>query len=93
MKNGQLRGAVYGAYPSIAAFAKAIKWDRKKASRIINGHQQLTANDIEEIATLLKIEDAKVFVDIFFNGLSTTRTEPPKPKPIIDPMSFIVRRP
>lgn len=70
-----LRGKVLGAYPSITAFAKAIKWDRKKASRIVNGRQDPSTKDIEEMVSLLEISNANDFVNIFFDGLSTLRTE------------------
>lgn len=69
-----LRGAVLSRYPSITAFAKAMKWDRKKASRIINNIQQPSVKDIEDIAALLDIVDDHAFVSIFFDGLSTART-------------------
>lgn len=71
-----LRGAVLSMYPSISSFARAIHWDRKKASRIINDVQQPSRKDIEEISALLNISSAEDFVNIFFSDLSTLRTIP-----------------
>ena len=69
-----LRGAVFTNYSSISSFAKAIHWDRKKASRIINNVQQPSTKDIEEIVSLLNISNRDDFINIFFDGLSTLRT-------------------
>lgn len=69
--DNQLRGAVLAKFPSISAFANAMKWDRKKASRIINRVQPPSANDIEQMAIVLGIHDAETFVRIFFPTIST----------------------
>ena len=61
----ELRGAVLAKYPNITAFANALKWDRKKASRIINRVQNPTVSDIYKMSTLLDITDAETFVRIF----------------------------
>jgi len=73
--SNNLRGVVLGAYPSISAFARDIQWDRKKASRIINGNQDPSTKDIREIVELLNIRNADDFLDIFFSGMSTMQTK------------------
>ena len=70
MKN-DLRGAVMAKFPSITKFAEAMKWDRKKASRIINHLQKPSADDMEEMAKVLDINDATSFVRIFLPSVST----------------------
>lgn len=66
-----IRGAVFGKFHSITAFSNAIGWKRNKASRILNGVQQPTADEIIQIAKCLNIQDAITFVSIFFPQLST----------------------
>jgi hypothetical protein len=48
-----------------------MKWDRKKASRIVNRRQKPTASDMEKMAKCLHIEDADSFVHIFLPSVST----------------------
>lgn len=67
----RIRGAVFSKFNSISAFADAICWKRTKASRIVNGIQRPSANDMEQIAKCLDITDAAKFVSIFFPGEST----------------------
>lgn len=66
----QLRGVVMSRFPNISAFSRAMKWDRKKASRIINHLQKPTAKDMEQMAKCLEIKDYRLFVDIFFPSVS-----------------------
>lgn len=66
-----IRGAVFGKFKSISSFAEAIGWGRNKASRIVNGIQHPSAEDMEQIAECLEITDASVFVSIFFPAVFT----------------------
>ena len=66
-----LRGLVMTKYPNITSFAKAMKWDRKKASRIVNRVQKPTASDMEQMAECLDIHDANTFVHIFLPTVPT----------------------
>lgn len=67
----ELRGAVLSKYPSITAFAEAMKWDRKKASRIVNRVQTPSVDDMYQMADLLGITDCDSFVHIFLPLLPT----------------------
>jgi plasmid maintenance system antidote protein VapI len=67
----ELRGAVLAKYRSITEFAKALKWDRKKASRIVNRVQQPSVDDIYRMADLLDVNDPVSFVRIFLPSLTT----------------------
>ena len=69
----KLKGIVLQKYFSITRFADAIKWSRNKASRILNGVNEPSIDDIVEITVLLEL-DEKTFFDIFFRGLSTMCT-------------------
>jgi len=66
-----IRGAVFSKFNSIASFADAVGWKRNKASRILNGIQRPSADDMEQMADCLNIQDATAFVSIFFPQLST----------------------
>lgn len=66
-----LRGAVLTKFSSITAFADAMNWDRKKASRVVNRVQKPSADDMEKIADVIGIHEHKQFIDVFFPHLST----------------------
>jgi hypothetical protein len=66
-----IRGLVFSKYHSISEFGKAIKWGRQKASRIVNGSQKPTADDMEQMAEHFDIHDALTFVSIFFPHIAT----------------------
>jgi len=66
-----LRGAVLTKFPNITSFAKAMKWDRKKASRIVNHVQRPTADDMERMALCLDIQDSDTFMRIFLPSVPT----------------------
>ena len=67
----ELRGAVLAKYPSITAFAEALKWDRKKASRIVNHVQKPSVDDLYKMADLLGVKDCESFCRIFLPTLTT----------------------
>jgi len=69
--DNELRGAVLSRYPSIKMFADALKWDRKKASRIVNRIQTPTVNDMYKMANLLSVRDSDTFVRLFLPNLPT----------------------
>lgn len=62
----KIRGAVFSKFPSILAFSSSIGWTRQKASRIVNGVQRPSAEDMEEMAKLLGINNSDDFMNIFF---------------------------
>lgn len=67
----RLRGEVLTKFASITSFAKAIKWDRKKASRIVNRVQRPTVDDLEQMSECLGIHDAESFMRIFLPWIPT----------------------
>ncbi len=70
-----LRGLVLSKYRTIGNFADRVGWKRNKASRILNGKQKMDIEDIEKMAQCLEINSQKVFMQIFFDRLSTLWTE------------------
>ena len=61
-----LRGAVLSKYKTIGEFSEAIGWKRNKSSRILNGIQTPSADEIEEITKCLGINTAEDFMQLFF---------------------------
>lgn len=68
-----LKSKVLAKFFSITAFALAIGWSRNKASRIVNGVQEPTCDDIVDLTTVLDLGE-KEFFDVFFAQLSTLCT-------------------
>ena len=66
-----LRGTVLTKFKSISSFARALDWDRKKTSRIVNRRQKPSADDMEQMALCLDVRDAVTFVHIFLPSLPT----------------------
>ena len=67
----ELKGAVVARYGTIAAFAKVLKWDRKKASRIVNYIQNPTVDDMYAMAEALNVRDCATFTRLFLPKLTT----------------------
>ena len=66
-----LRGAILQKYPSATAFGKAMGWPRNKASDIMNGRRQPTADEMVLISRDIGITTADAFMSIFFPSMST----------------------
>lgn len=67
----KLRGVILQKYPSASAFGRAMGWDRKKASDIMNGRRQPTADEMVMIANDVGITEAGAFMSLFFPSMST----------------------
>lgn len=65
-----LRGLVLSKYKTVTEFARAIGWERGKASRIINGSQEPGKKDMEQIIALFNIEKGAV-APLFFGSMFT----------------------
>ncbi|MFR0870513.1 MAG: helix-turn-helix domain-containing protein [Oscillospiraceae bacterium] len=74
MNHKELKSKVLGKFFSITAFAEAIGWSRNKASRIINGMQEPSCDDIVDLTNVLDLGE-KEFFAIFFDKLSTMCTD------------------
>ena len=63
--------AVLAKFRSISNFARALNWDRKKASRIVNRQQWPTAKDMDEMADALDVHDSETFMHLFLPFIPT----------------------
>lgn len=70
MENNLL-AAVIVKFRSISGFARVLKWDRKKASRIVNRQQLPTAKDMEDMADALDVHDCVTFMNLFLPFIPT----------------------
>ena len=66
-----LLGCILAKFRTISNFARAIKWDRKKASRIANRVQMPNVNDMYEMADVLDVQDCDTFVHLFLPDAPT----------------------
>ena len=62
---------VLAKHRSISNFARAMHWDRKKASRIVNRQQLPSAKDMEDMAVELDVTDCDTFVHLFLPSVPT----------------------
>jgi hypothetical protein len=69
-----LRGAVLSRFNTIGAFADAVGWKRNKASRVLNGLQEMDVSDIQAVTEVLGIDSREDFTHIFFPSMSTKWT-------------------
>ena len=70
MENSLL-GLILAKFRNISNFARAIGWDRKKASRIANRVQLPNAKDMAEMADVLEVHDCDTFVHLFLPNVPT----------------------
>ena len=70
MENSLL-AAVLSKFRNISTFARALDWDRKKASRIVNRQQRPTAKDMDEMAEALDVHDCETFMHLFLPFIPT----------------------
>ena len=73
MDSNGLKSKVMGKFFSITAFADAMGWSRNKASRVVNGIQEPTVDDVTAMTSVLDLSE-KEFFNIFFASLSTMCT-------------------
>ena len=67
----ELLGRILAKHRSISNFARAMHWDRKKASRIANRQQLPSAKDMEDMAVELEVTDCDTFVHLFLPSVPT----------------------
>lgn len=65
--NNMLRGRIVERFKTITAFAAAIGWSPRKAFDIVNGKQEPSARDIENMAKALQIEIPSELHSLFFS--------------------------
>lgn len=65
-----IKGMFVQKYGNLTNAAKQMKWSTRKMNYIANGRQCATVRDIEEMAKALEINDMRVFMSVFFPGVS-----------------------
>ena len=66
MKHDKLRGRIITMYHSVKKFAEVIGWSLRKAYDIVNGKQEMTAKDIEEMCRVLDVTVPVDLRELFF---------------------------
>lgn len=66
MNRDILRGRIVSMYKSLLKFSKAINWSSRKTYDIINGRQEPTAKDIEDMCDVLQVEIPCDMRELFF---------------------------
>lgn len=69
-----LKGLILKKFYTIQAFANEVGWKRNKASRIINGIQEPSNDDVVVITEALGLNEQEFF-EVFFSSLSTLCTK------------------
>lgn len=64
------RGKVVEEYGTVSAFAEAMHWSPRKASYVTTGRQDMTAEEIENCAEALHVDNVQDFMRIFYPLLS-----------------------
>lgn len=71
MNRDILRGRIISMYRSLLNFARAIGWSSRKTYDIVNGKQEPTAKDIEDMCRALRVEIPEDMRELFFTAQST----------------------
>lgn len=66
MADNQLRGLIVSKFHSVMNFARVIKWSSRKAYDIVNGKQEPTGTDIDQMCNVLGIEIPENMRILFF---------------------------
>lgn len=61
-----LRGRVIAMYHSVLNFGKALNWSSRKTYDIVNGKQEPTAKDIEQMCLALNVQIPSDMRALFF---------------------------
>lgn len=68
MSENILRGRIISMHHSVLNFSKVIGWSSRKAYNIVNGQQEPTCRDIEEMCAVLKVEIPEDMKRLFFTS-------------------------
>ena len=61
-----LRGKAIEKFGTIGSFASAMNWSPRKASYVTTGRQEMTAQEIEDCAEVLGVDNVQEFMRIFY---------------------------
>ena len=63
-----LRGRIVQMYHSVKKFSEVIHWSSRKAYDIVNGKQEMTGKDIDEMCYVLDVQIPEDMRLLFFNS-------------------------
>lgn len=66
-----LRGKIISMYRTLLNFASAVNWSSRKTYDIVNGKQEPTAKDIEDMCKALNVQIPEEMRELFFDNAST----------------------
>lgn len=66
MGENNLRGRIISMYHSVQNFAKVIGWSNRKAYDIVNGKQEMTGTDIDNMCKVLNVQIPEEMRTLFF---------------------------
>ena len=64
--NNNLRGRIIVMFHTVRAFGIAIGWSQRKTYDIVNGRQEMTGKDIDQMCKLLNVEIPEEMRLLFF---------------------------
>ena len=67
MQENNLRGRIITMYHSVKKFADVIHWSTRKAYNIVNGKQEPTGKDIEDMCHVLDVQIPENMRLLFFS--------------------------
>ena len=66
MPKSNLRGRIISMYRTILNFSKVIGWSQRKTYDIVNGRQEMTGRDIDQMCSVLNIQIPEEMKELFF---------------------------
>lgn len=66
MKPNELRGKIIAVYGSLNKFAETLRWSNRKVGYIVNGKQEPSGKDIEQMAKALNVQIPEELHALFF---------------------------
>lgn len=66
MPYSYLRGRIIAMFHTVKAFGKAIGWSQRKTYDIVNGRQEMTGKDIDQMCKLLNVDVPEEMRLLFF---------------------------
>lgn len=69
MSENKLRGRIIAMYRSVLNFANIMKWSSRKAYDIVNGKQEPTGKEIQEMCAALHVEIPEEMKSLFFSQM------------------------
>lgn len=66
MPENNLRGRIISMYHSVLNFSRVMHWSARRTYDIVNGKQEITAKDIDEMCVALNVQIPEDMKNLFF---------------------------